>query len=280
LASAEQIPPGGEGKIDVTFKVGSRAGKQQKSISVATNDPEHKNIQLTVSADVKVVLNLEPSRVNFGSIQKKAKAAPQYLSLTGSDAGKVKITSIKSENSFLKIETSNKGFDGDQSKKIKVTVQPGMKVGKFREQITVYTDHEALKELSFYVFGEVMGNIEVKPRYLSFGTIEQGKPIEGKVSVKALGDAKFKVVGVQSPIPELTTKVETVKKGKEYIVHVRVQEDFSGDVLKGNLTIQTDDKEEDKIDVRVYGRRKAPPKAGLQTTVAPQQTPPAPAQNK
>jgi len=281
LASAEQIPPGGEGKIDVTFKIGTRAGKQQKTIIVATNDPAQKSVQLTVSADVKVVLNLEPTRVNFGSIQKKAKPAPQYLSLTGSDAGKVKITSIKSENRSIKIETNNKGFEGDQNKKVKVTVQPGIKVGKFREQISVNTDHESLKELSFYVYGEVIGNIEVTPKYLSFGTIEHGKPIEGKVSVKALEDAKFKVVGVQSTIPELKTEIETVKKGKEYIVHVSVQEDFAGDVLKGNLTIQTDDKEEEKIEIRIYGRKKTgPAKTGDQTLVAPQPVPPIPGQNK
>lgn len=281
MASAKEIPPGGEGKIDVTFKVGSNAGKRQKTINVTTNDPDQKTVSLNVSADVKVVLNLEPARVNIGNIPKKTKTAPYYVSLTGSDADKVKISSIKSENQFIKVETNSKGFENDKNKKIKVTILPDIKVSRLREKVIVYTDHASVKELTFYVYGEVTGNINVTPKYLSLGTVGEGKPTEGKINVTARGDAKFKIVGVQSSMPEVEATVETVKKGKEYVVTARVKEDFTGDVIKGNLTIQTDDKEEDKIEVRVYGRKQTlPAKIEGQTPAAPQIAPPAPEQKK
>jgi hypothetical protein len=228
------------------------------------------------------VLNLEPARVSVSNIPKKTKTAPYYVSLTGSDVDKVKISSIKSENQFIKVETNSKGYENDKNKKIKVTVLPGLKVGRFREKVIVYTDHASVKELTFYVHGEVIGNINVTPKYLSFGTIAEGKSAENKISVTARGDAKFKILGVQSPMPEVETKVETVKKGKEYVVTVRLKEDFKGDVVKGNIIIQTDDEEEDKIEVRVYGRRPIPSaKTEGQTPAAPPiVVPPAPEQKK
>ena len=49
----EVIQPGGEGKIDVQWKLTSaRDGRSAKSISVTTNDPQHPLIKLTVQATV------------------------------------------------------------------------------------------------------------------------------------------------------------------------------------------------------------------------------------
>lgn len=254
MASAKEIPPGGEGKIDVTFKVGTRGGTRKKTITVTTNDPEQKRIKLKVSADVQVILTTKPNRINFGRLRKGTKSEPKYVSLIGTDKNTVKITSIKSKNKFLEVETNPAGYEKDLGKQIKVSVLSGMNVGRFRERIIIHTDHEKVKQLTLYAYGEVVGNIMVKPNYLSFGILKEGKSPEKTIILKSTSDSLFKVLDVKSTIPELETELEIVQEGQEYKVKARVKEVFDNPLLRGKVIITTDDPEQENIEVKVFAR--------------------------
>lgn len=46
------VPPGGESKIDVTFRSAGKTGKQNKTITVITNDPTNSEVTLKVTGDI------------------------------------------------------------------------------------------------------------------------------------------------------------------------------------------------------------------------------------
>ncbi len=260
MASAKEIPPGGEGKIDVTFKTGTRGGKGRKNITVTTNDPERKTLKLTVSADVEIVLSTSPTRVNFGRLQKSYRPTAKYIALTGNAKDSVTITSVESKNEHIKVDVNPAGFENNKNKKIKIEVLPGLTVGKFRERITLHTDHETVKKLSLYVYGDIIGTIAVTPRYLSFGMLREGVPNEKTITLKAASEAAFKVLDVTSTIPEVETSLETIQEGKEYKVKAVIKQGFDKAILRGKILIQTDDTEQQNIEVNVFARKKLPPK--------------------
>lgn len=254
MASAQEIPPGGEGNIDVTFKTGSsRGGKLEKTITVTTNDPGQQTIRLKVSAEVKVVLDTNPSRLSFGQIKKGGEAV-RYAALTGSDKDSVKITSVESNNQYLKVDTNLKGFESDKQKQIRVSLRPGMKIGRFNERVILHTDHKERKDLTLYVMGEIVGNIVVTPNFLHFGMFEHGKSIERIITVRAAADNTFKVLEIKSTVPDVVTGLETVRPGKEYRIRATLKESFAGDILRGQLLIKTNDKDQGMIEVNVFGR--------------------------
>jgi hypothetical protein len=203
-----------------------------------------------------VVLALEPKNVNFGKVKRGAKSATKYVSLTGIDKDITKITSVTSGNRYVKAETILSDSEDSKKELIRVTVLPGIKMGFFREKITINTDHEKLKKLSLYVRGQIAGNIHVSPVHLSFSPSRKNRKIE----LKAFFDATFKVFDVTSTTPDLVTRVETIKEGLEYRVLVRTMDDFDfnfeDSVLKGKITIRTDDKEQENIDIKfsIYGK--------------------------
>ena len=264
--SAREIPPGGEGKIDITFSTGTRGGKRRKSIVVKTNDPGQKSVRLAVEATVKVVLATKPSRINFGRFKKGTKSLTRYVSLTGEEWKKVKILSAVSKNKSIKVETRPGGFAGDPEKLFRVTILPDIKPGRFRDRITIQTDHPTVKKLVVYVYGDATGNIIIRPTYLSFGMLQKGRAIEKKIDLRSADDARFRVLDVRSTVPELVTAVETVEDGKRYSVTARITDTFDKNLLKGKIIIRTDDSEQERIEVRVFGRAmKKPVKTGLQT---------------
>lgn len=267
MVSAKEIPPGGEGKIDVSFKAGGgKGGKKEKTITVTSNDSAQPTITLKVSTDVVVVLDLEPGRIPFGQI-KKGLETVRYAALTGDDKDKTKITSVESNNQSIKVETNLGGFDNDKQKQVKVTVLPGMKTGRFNEKITLRTDHKEAKELPLYIMGEVLGNIAVTPNFINFGMLEKGKSAERVITLKATSDASFKVQEIKSTIPEIVTGLETIEAGKEYRVHVTLKENFTGEILRGQIVIKTSDKDQQNIEINAFGRAPVQtPKADIKKT--------------
>ena len=125
MASAKEIPPGGEGKIDVTFKVGSSAGKKSKTITVTTNDPENKTVKLKISADIKVILSASPSRLYLGRFI-KGEAPVKYIALAGQDNASTNIIKVETsgKNKFLKVNIVTDKEGDNQNEKIAVTVLP------------------------------------------------------------------------------------------------------------------------------------------------------------
>ncbi len=59
------MPPGGEGKVEVTFRSGDRRRQLRQSVVVRTNDPAHESVTLLVTANVLVDLEVEPNLLRF-----------------------------------------------------------------------------------------------------------------------------------------------------------------------------------------------------------------------
>lgn len=212
---------------------------------------------------------VEPRRIYVGRLRKSAPSPEKYVVLSGTDKDITKIKSVISRNNHIKTEvvlpeTENK----NKTQRIKVTVLPDMKVGRFNEVITINTDHKEKKKLTFYVSGEIVGNITVLPSRISFGMFKKGAKYEKKIRLKAAPGVVFNVLDVKSTTPDLTPKVVTIKEGTEYLVRVSMEESFDKDILNEKITITTDDKEQESIVVNVSGRgykeqlRRRKPKEG------------------
>ncbi len=283
MASAKEIPPGGEGKIDITFKTGTGSGKREKHIAVTTNDPDSKNISLTISTAVVEKIGLSPDRVNFNQV-KKGQEHVNYAAISGEDKDTTKLTGFDSPNPSIKVEINPKGYEGNKDQQIKITLLPTMRAGRFFERVTIHTDHKEIKDIALNVIGEVTGDISLMPSQLHFGLFQAGQPADRVITVKPTENAVFKILEVKSSIPEVTTSVEPVTSDNKigYQIHAHLSDKFAGDSLKGTLTIKTDLKNDGILEVEIVGRKLPPAAAGANTTPGPfpfnnGQPPPAPA---
>ena len=232
-----------------------------KVVTVTTNDPSQQTIKLNLIADVQVMFAMEPFIINFGRY-KKGETQVRYVTVVGEEKDKTKIISATARGKEIKVETSPDGYDNSKDKRIKVSVLPDVKVGQFRDVITVTTDHKTIKNMTISVFGEVAGDITVTPRSFSFGFFEKGKAVEKVVSLKANPPATFKVLKAESTSPDVQLDVVPVAEGKEYQVKARVKDTFSQDSLRGNIVITTDNKEQPSVEVMFFGRLQKGPMTG------------------
>jgi hypothetical protein len=225
---------------------------------VSTNDPAQPNVQLRVSATVKIALGITPTRLNFGQIRKGA-APARFVSLTGDDALTATILAATARSPHVIADINPEGFQNDKTRQLKISLTSDLPVGRFREQVTITTDHPAVNSTTLYLYGEVLGAIAVTPAYVSFGTLPHGTAVEKSVTVTATGDTTFAVLSVASAEPEVQTSVETVREGKEYKILVRVSEQLRKPFVRGTLTIRTDNTEQETIEVRYFGKIQTTP---------------------
>ena len=263
MASAKEIPPGGEGKIDVTFKTGAGSGgKREKHITVTSNDPSSGTVSLTITTTVVERVGISPDRINFNQV-KKGKEHVRYASIAGEERDTTKITGFDSSNPNVKVEINPAGFEGDKYQQLKIVLLPTMRQGRFFDHITLHTDHKDFRDVSLNVIGEVTGDISLMPSQLHFGLFQTGAKIERFITVRAMEDVSFKILEVTSSIPEVTASVETMTAGKEYKIRAVLGEKFSGDSIKGTLTIKTDMKQDGILTLDIAGRKlTTPPTAG------------------
>ncbi len=252
MLSAKEIPPGGEGKIEVTYKTGSRAGKKTQAVTVFSDDPEQKTVRIKIILDIKALLAIKPTRILFGNLRKSDRYPTKYLSFIGADKDKANVISVKSSNKNIKVEIVPAG--DANSNQVKVSVLSGMAIGGFRGRINIKTDHKKNRDFVVNVMGKVVGNISISRKTLSFGMFRPGAKYERSIVLKALPGTSFKMLDVKTTVPGLQTKVETKNEGIVYRLVGFIEKDFSGDSLNGEILVTTDDELQKNIKIVVSGR--------------------------
>jgi hypothetical protein len=77
------IPPGGEGKVNISVKTSGYDGRHRWGAKVLTNDPAWKSVILEVEALVKPVISVSPKRVSLiGEQDKTVKGTVQIRAMT------------------------------------------------------------------------------------------------------------------------------------------------------------------------------------------------------
>jgi hypothetical protein len=83
------VPPGGSTQIEVKFRTQGRLGKNNKTVSVITNDPDSGTLQLGFSADVEAIVALDPRSVRLSAQHGEFPTAEAWI--TGRLAAKAQL---------------------------------------------------------------------------------------------------------------------------------------------------------------------------------------------
>jgi len=203
---------------------------------------------------ILAILAIEPNHISFGRLRRGTQYPEKYASLIGLEKNNTQILSATSRNKNVKVETGVFKTEDGIEKQIKVTLLPEMKMGSFSEPINIETDHEKIKDLKLYISGEIIGDIILNSRFISFGAVRRGGKYERSIRLTAAPGITFKVLDVHSTVPGIHTKVQTIREGIYYRISACIEEDFSEDSMNGKIIITTDDKSQATIEVGILGK--------------------------
>jgi hypothetical protein len=151
--SATEIPAGGAGTIEVTFRSANTRGPEHHRIAVLTDAPGQEVISLTMSAVVAAGIALVPRVVSFGPVLATSHVEARDVAVVSFFRGTVKIVSITSSSRFIKARLlSDKHGYGREVGRLRIELCNNPPTGKLTGAVVVKTLTEK---------GEVQHTIDV-----------------------------------------------------------------------------------------------------------------------
>lgn len=251
----DRYQPGEKGRIDVSFDSAGFWGNKVKSVRVYSNDPRRPSYVLTVQGVVVREVEVNPSRIYFGSIRRgTGSERPFSVSTSNPD---LKILAVESKSEYLNVEMPSVADEGGIYHGT-VALTSKVPVGMFRHRIVVKTTSTEYPVLTIPVFARIEGDLVVEPQDISFGLVNisqepaEGFQAEAKVVNRSLEPVH--VLSAESSSSNLSVSVRTLREGREYLVEIAVKPDFRGS-LKEQVVVKTDHPEpsQKEVVIPVYG---------------------------
>jgi len=153
--SPKEIPPGGAGKIDVTFDSHGFVGKVEKEIQVQSNDPARPLVELRLEVEVLPTLMLEPKIIDFETVHLKT-GHPQdwekHILVKDIIKSGARVRFVETDVPFLR--TQIESVQNYQTK-IKIWLVPSKFRGNFQGLVKILSDSQFYPVLVLMVQGDI-----------------------------------------------------------------------------------------------------------------------------
>jgi Protein of unknown function (DUF1573) len=254
------IKPNGEGVIEAEVHTERFRGPIQKHLTVFSNDPDHPQIELTLTAKVTPLVQVDPGVVSLLSIDDKPVMQEFTLQRTGGQP--MQVLQVIATQPYLKTELT--ALPGPGRYKLAVTATPDAPMGRTPTPVVVRTDLTKCENLTLTLI--VDRGVLTIPPMLFLGQLprELKAPAHGTVTVMRQ-KGPFHVTGVSVDDPKLTARLETVREGFEYHIFVSYAGGWDPGVVRKSLTITTDDPKQPSLVVPVQATIESQ-EAGATTT--------------
>lgn len=233
----------------MTFDSTHKKGKQQKSITVESNDPAHPESTLRISVLIEVEFEFESSILSIGHIRKGAPTTKTAVLLI-KDPSKRSLINLTSQSSQIAARLVESAAVDSGRIDVEITVSPETPAGKMNQWVMAEISDGSYPTARLQIEGTVVGNVEVSTENVRF-TVDTSRaataPTEQEIQVSGTqSEFKFRLLGVEDSKGLLAIDIDTVAAGERYVI--RAKPNANALKLRGSasgvMRILTDDSEQ------------------------------------
>jgi hypothetical protein len=276
-----ELAAGQSQKIRLSFSSKNMDGSVRKTVTVTTNDPEQRHMEIALHADVHRAVRLTPKYLELNAV--KSKDSWEQKVRVESDAPldmKLKEVfvlggKLRSEPSQLfDVDVAGPRLEGERNvHEVTVRLRTPAKPQKISEILVVATDRPAPDDtLRVMLRGEVVGRIRASTGFVVLRPVNPGEAAKQDITLSA-EEGTFTVVGAEVPDTAIATKIFPSEGGKQTIVSVTYTGTEPGANGVASLKIRTDDPDQKLIEIPVRFQTRADTQAA--GAAAPASTPPS-----
>ncbi len=246
-----ELLPGETGILEVALD-GTRCGvgRLVETIHVRTNDPDEPEVRLQVGGVVSPGVVCTPSKVRFGTIRKGTMATKKIRVLNRRKDSQLAISELGSPADFFSVEKVKLSKDEYE---VLITLASSAPLGVLDSTARILTNDRNWPVLEVPISGEVIGPIAVRPESVFFGSVKEGTAATCSVAITSSDDIRLKIRRVESDLTHVTTQIVRGVGGLAYRIVATLQDTASPGLVKGNLTVYTDNEEQPVLQVPVHG---------------------------
>jgi len=154
LLSKQRLAPGEEGTLDVTFHSGRFRDRVTKHVYVDSNDPLERRVTLTVTADVKVEVDVIPRGIYLGRMV-VGDRVERSVDLVPVGVKRFRIVDVRTDDPLLRASKPEPIAGQPGAYRIRVTYGPAQTPGRVAPKITIRTDLEHTGIITVVAYGQV-----------------------------------------------------------------------------------------------------------------------------
>jgi hypothetical protein len=262
-----EYAPGESGVIQVTYNPHGRRGDQTQRITINTNDQSNPQIVLTIKAFVRTTIAFEPQSINFGDVM-VGHTAKQVVRVQGpapdfevsyASTNKGRYVTVR----VLETRKANLGGEEINETLLEYTFNGRASRGAFAAMSTVRTTSDKNPLADLYITAEVVGDLQVLPPRVNVGIVNTGDGFHRMFRVSSRTGKPFKILNVDHianlPNP-LQIEWKPAQVGNETVWQVEIRGNAPETMapISANLTIMTDQPQDEMVTVQVSGAVRPP----------------------
>ena len=170
--SHDRIPPGDSAKLTAEVDLSGQSGLLEKRITVKTNAPNGKEIELWLRGRVKPRVEVSPKRVHFGRVGRNAEKS-RGITLSGRAGEAVSVKAFHKHGDFFELRrVGSKRAKGPV--RFEVALLPPLEEGRSKGKAHIEMADEEVGMLTIPVSAYVAGAVGVSPERLVLSAEEGG----------------------------------------------------------------------------------------------------------
>lgn len=254
------IAAGESGTVRAALDTTTFDGPIAKDITVFTNDPVNPKLRLSVKAEVRPYLLIQPGYARFVQAQQSEPGVVSQIVFT-TTFDDLKITSAESPYPFLAV-TYREATAEDEPREHGVGRQwvvtltldyTKAPVGTLAEYVTLYTNHPNQPIAKLPVSGFVRPMIAVTPPAADFGEIDVSEAQNASMLVRSFAAENVAVTSAETDVPGVELAVTPIEEGKRYALQVTLSPAMPKGRFDGTIKIKTDSPKAPLIEVPLRG---------------------------
>jgi len=256
----QKIAPGKSGFVIADVDTASLDGVIAKSVAVFTNDADNAKLQLTVKADVRPYIAVDPGYARFSYVQGEPTGTISET-IYAPDGSDIEILEVKVPYDHIRVSHRVAGEEERDARgsgkqwKVDIEILPDAPVGPLRDHVEVIVDHPKQKKVLIPISGFVRPRQHVTPQEIDFGQVKSSDlPL-----VKGFTLTSFTTKGIDPPEVESSIKGldiqvrKTGTTGHRYQVILQMTRDMPKGEFADVLRIRTSDEKSPVIEVPLRG---------------------------
>ena len=226
------------GEIIATFNTNSFLGNHSATLTVTFDRPYPAEVQLQVYGNIRSDVVLAPGSVQLGTVD-AGQGVEKKISVTHTGSSTWAITDIRSANTNFEVEVSDpKKAVGSVTYDLTVRLKPTTPVGYVNDQLFLVTNDPEATQMPVDVEGQVVADVDVTPKALSFGSLLPGATQQKNILISNKSKKAFKVIEIVAD-DCFTYKLPEAAHDRQIIPITFKAPDQAGKIVK-KIKIKTD----------------------------------------
>ena len=254
----DTLKPGESGELSFTLNLGHAKTLMEKHISVTSNDPQTRDISLTIRVDYTPLYDLNPMTV-VPNLPLGINVASQVTTLTRTDGKPLRIAKLEASKPWITAQMEPSAQVDGSTARIRVEIKRDGPPRRFNEYVQIYAIEQPNSPVStIYVYGQIMGEVSLTPEVLYWSVTDLEKTrkerpeavITRRMTIRSENGKPFEIKNPQSTLKGMKLELVPKEPGKVYELVAKL-DDVPEATISGNVSFETSVAAQSRIEVPI-----------------------------